>query len=110
MSARVAGNRTYSSPQVKKTSAIDETNQEFATDWLFMPDFDGAPTTSFDLPITIGSGCGYLSCTAGTNQIGLVTPDTEGAVEAAGFRIEAERRRAKGTNRLFAARERGVPS
>ena len=36
--------------------------------------------------------------------------DTEGAVEAAGFRIEAERRRAKGTNRLFAARERGVRS
>ena len=24
--------------------AIDETNQEFATNWLFMPDFDGAPT------------------------------------------------------------------
>jgi ubiquinone/menaquinone biosynthesis C-methylase UbiE len=36
--------------------------------------------------------------------------DTERTVEAAGFRIEPERRRAKGTNRLFAARERGVPS
>ena len=24
--------------------AIDETTQEFATNWLFMPDFDGAPT------------------------------------------------------------------
>ena len=36
--------------------------------------------------------------------------DTEMAVEAAGFRIEPQGRQAKGTNRLFAARERGVPS
>ena len=32
--------------------------------------------------------------------------DTEGAVEAAGFRIEPRGRRTEGTNRLFAARER----
>lgn len=36
--------------------------------------------------------------------------DTERMVEAAGFRIEPQGRRAKGTNRLFAARERRVPS
>jgi len=36
--------------------------------------------------------------------------DTEGAVEAAGFRIERQGRRAKGMNRLFAAREGRVPS
>ena len=36
--------------------------------------------------------------------------DTERMVESAGFRIEPEGRRSKGTNRLFAAREGGVPS
>jgi len=38
------------------------------------------------------------------------TRDTEKALETAGFRIEPQGRRAKGTNRLFPAREGSGPS
>jgi len=37
-------------------------------------------------------------------------PDTESAVEGAGFRIERQGRRARGANRLFAARVGSGPS